>query len=124
MSEPTRRPLLAANWKMHKTSAEAREFVASFLPRLVREDVDVVLCPAYLSIWAAGEAVSGSAVTVAAQNMHEAEQGAFTGEVSAPMLKEAGVAGVILGHSERRELFGETDVALARKVPAALAAGL
>jgi triosephosphate isomerase len=68
--------------------------------------------------------VAGSAVAVAAQNMHDQEQGAFTGEVSGPMLIEAGATAVVLGHSERRELFGETDVALARKVPAALAAGL
>jgi triosephosphate isomerase (TIM) len=119
-----RRPLLAANWKMHKTRAEAREFVAAFLPRLERADVDVVLCPPFTALSAVADAAARTKVAVAAQNMHEKEQGAFTGEVSAPMLIEAGATGVVIGHSERRELFGETDSALALKVPAALAAGL
>jgi triosephosphate isomerase len=120
----TRRPLLAANWKMHKTRAEARAFVDDFLPRLTRSDVDVVICPPFTAVSTVADAVGDAAVGVAAQNMHEAEQGAFTGEVSAPTLIEAGATGVVLGHSERRELFGETDAALARKVPAALAAQL
>jgi triosephosphate isomerase len=119
-----RRPLLAANWKMHKTIAEARAFVADFVPRVTRTDVDVVLCPPLTALEAVAAALAGSSVAVAAQNVHEAEQGAFTGEVSAPMLLEVGARAVVLGHSERRELFGETDAALARKVPAALDAGL
>jgi triosephosphate isomerase len=121
---PHRRPLLAANWKMHKTNAEARAFVAAFLPELHRTDVDVVICPPHTALHTVAEAVEGTAVMVAAQNMHEAEHGAFTGELSAAMLAQAGARAVVLGHSERRELFGETDAALAGKVPVALAAGL
>jgi triosephosphate isomerase len=120
----TRTPLLAANWKMHKTVAEAAGFVDALLPRIAATEHDVVICPSFLALREVVERSRGSAVRVAAQNMHEAEEGAFTGEVSAPMLVEAEVDAVVLGHSERRRLFGETDEALARKVPAALAAGL
>jgi triosephosphate isomerase (TIM) len=121
---PERTPLLAANWKMHKTVAEAAQFVDALLPRIAATEHDVVICPSFLALREVVERSRGSAVRVAAQNMHEAEEGAFTGEVSATMLVEAEVDAVILGHSERRQLFGETDEALARKVPAALAAGL
>ena len=120
----TRTPLLAANWKMHKTVAEAAQFVDALLPRIAATQHDVVICPSFLALREVVERSRGSAVRVAAQNMHEEDSGAFTGEVAAPMLVEAGVEAVILGHSERRQLFGETDEALARKVPAALAAGL
>jgi triosephosphate isomerase len=109
---------------MHKTVAEAGSFVDALLPRIAATRHDVVLCPPFLALAEAVERSRGSAVRVAAQNMHEEESGAFTGEVSAPMLAEVGVEAVLLGHSERRQLFGETDEALARKVPAALAAGL
>ncbi len=119
-----RRPYVAANWKMHKTVAEAAEFVDALLPRIAATQHDVVICPSYLALSEVVERSRGSAVRVAAQNMHEEDAGAFTGEVSAPMLGEVGVDAVVLGHSERRQLFGETDEALARKVPAALAAGL
>ncbi len=119
-----RRPLLAANWKMHKTIAEAREFCEALTAKPVPEHADIVICPPFTALRTVVEGVSGTGIRVAAQNMHEEEWGAFTGEVSAPMLLELGVAGVVLGHSERREHFGETDAALARKVPAALAAGL
>jgi triosephosphate isomerase len=122
MSERT--PYIAANWKMHKTVVEAGAFVDALLPRIAATRHDVVLCPPYLAMSEVVERSRGSAVRVAAQNMHEAESGAFTGEVSAPMLAEVGVDAVVLGHSERRQLFGETDEALARKVPAALMAGL
>ena len=115
---------IAANWKMHKTVAEAAEFVDALLPRIAATRHDVVICPPFLALGEVVERSRGSAVRVAAQNMHEEESGAFTGEVSAPMLVEADVDAVVLGHSERRQLFGETDEALARKVPAALAAGL
>jgi triosephosphate isomerase len=120
-----RTPLVAANWKMHKTIAETEEFLDVFLPRAVDLGrTELVVCPPYPSLAIAVSRCAGSQVWVAAQNMHEESRGAFTGEVAAPMLTELGVKGVILGHSERRGLFGETDEALARKVPAALEAGL
>jgi triosephosphate isomerase (TIM) len=125
MSDPSSRrrgartPLIAGNWKMHKTRAEAR----AFLERVrARDGVDVAVCAPFTALVAALEAAHG--VGVFAQNMHEATNGAFTGEVSAPMLVELGVHGVVLGHSERRQYFNETDRALQRKVPAALEAGL
>ncbi len=122
MSERT--PCIAANWKMHKTVAEAAEFVDALLPRIAATQSDVVVCPPFTALTGVVERRYGTAIRVAAQNMHEEEAGAFTGEVSAPMLVELDVEAVVLGHSERRQHFGETDEALARKVPAALAAGL
>ncbi|MGA2012458.1 MAG: triose-phosphate isomerase [Solirubrobacteraceae bacterium] len=120
-----RTPLIAGNWKMHKTVAEAEAFIAALLPRVSSADgVDVAICPTFTALEAMVESTRGSRVAVYAQTMHHADHGAFTGEISAAMLTEIDVAGVILGHSERRELFGETDRALALKVPAALAAGL
>jgi triosephosphate isomerase len=119
-----RTPYIAANWKMHKTVAEAAAFVDSLLPRISATPNDVVICASYLALSEVVERSRGSAVRVAAQNMHEDDTGAFTGEVSALMLVEAEVDGVVLGHSERRQFFNETDEALARKMPAALAAGL
>jgi triosephosphate isomerase (TIM) len=121
---PDRTPYIAANWKMHKTVAEAAEFVDALLPRIAATQSDVAICPPFTALGAVVERRYGTAVKVAAQNMHEEGSGAFTGEVSAPMLVELDVEAVVLGHSERRQLFGETDEALARKVPAALAAGL
>ena len=122
---PTRRPMIAANWKMHKTVGEAEEFIAALLPLVATADgIDVVVCPPYLALQALVDSARGSRVAIYAQNMHQEGEGAFTGEVSAPMLVNAGVQGVILGHSERREYFGETDRALALKLPAALDAGL
>jgi triosephosphate isomerase len=122
MSERT--PYIAANWKMNKTVAEAADFVDALLPRIAATQCDVVICASFLALSEVVERSRGSAVRVAAQNMHEEDWGAFTGEVSAPMLVELDVEAVILGHSERRQFFAETDEALARKVPAALAAGL
>ena len=122
---PERRPYIAGNWKMHKTVAEARQYVEHLLPRLpVRGGVDVGLCVPFTALAATVEAVGDSDIVVSAQNMHQASEGAFTGEVPAPMLVELGVRGVVLGHSERREYYCETDRALAEKVPAALDAGL
>jgi triosephosphate isomerase (TIM) len=124
-SSPSRVPLVAGNWKMHKTNAEAEEFIQAFLPRISSvTGVDVAICPAFLALPAMVDSTRGSRVAVYAQNMHYASDGPFTGEVSTPMLVEAGVHGVILGHSERREHFGESDRALQLKVPAALDAGL
>jgi len=121
---PDRTPYIAANWKMNKTVAEAAEFVDALLPRIAATQHDVVICPPFTALAEVVQRRYGTAVKVAAQNLHEGESGAFTGEVSAAMLVELDVEAVVLGHSERRQLFGETDEALARKVPAALAAGL
>jgi triosephosphate isomerase len=120
-----RMPLIAGNWKMYKTVAEAERFIQALLPRVSTADgVEVAICPPYPALQAMVDSARGSRVQVIAQNMHYAQEGAFTGEVSPGMLTEIGVQGVILGHSERRELFGESDKALAQKVPAALEAGL
>jgi triosephosphate isomerase (TIM) len=120
-----RTPMIVGNWKMHKTIAEAEAFVQALLPRVgAVEDVEVGVCPSFLALQAVVDNVRGSALRVYAQNAHSADEGAFTGEVSPPMLAEVEVGGVVLGHSERRQLFGETDRALADKVPAALDAGL
>ncbi len=121
---PERTPYIAANWKMNKTVAEAAEFIDTLLPRIAATQCDVVVCSPFTALTAVVERRYGTAVRVAAQNMHEEASGAFTGEISAPMLVELDVEAVVLGHSERRQLFGETDEALARKVPAALAAEL
>ncbi|MBS1884597.1 MAG: triose-phosphate isomerase [Actinobacteria bacterium] len=120
----SRTPYIAANWKMNKTVAEAAEFIDALLPRIAATQNDVVVCPPFTALHEVVERRRGTAVRVAAQNMHEGEAGAFTGEVSAPMLGELDVEAVVLGHSERRQFFGETDAALAKKVPAALAADL
>lgn len=120
-----RTPLIAGNWKMHKTVAEAEAFIGALLPRVSTADgVDVAICPPFTALGAMVDATRGSRVEVYAQTMHHADSGAFTGEVAPAMLTELDVHGVILGHSERRELFGETDRELALKVPKALEAGL
>jgi triosephosphate isomerase len=120
-----RTPLVAGNWKLNKTIAEAEAFIQSLLPRVSTTDgVDVAVCVPFTDLQAVVDSTRGSRVEVYAQNMHQAPTGAFTGEISAPMLTELDVHGVVLGHSERREYFNETDRALAEKVPAALAAGL
>jgi triosephosphate isomerase len=121
----SRTPFIAGNWKMYKTVAEAEEFIQALLPRVSSIDgVDVAICVPFTDLQAMVDSTRGSRVEVFAQNMHEAQQGAFTGEVSSAMLSEIDVHGVVLGHSERREHFGETDKALSHKLPAALAAGL
>ncbi|QEC47872.1 triose-phosphate isomerase [Baekduia soli] len=120
-----RTPLIAGNWKMHGTVAETDERIAALLPRLSTVDhADVAICVPFTALQAAVDSTRGSQLGVFAQNMHHEPQGAFTGEVSAPMLAELEVGGVVLGHSERRTYFGETDRALQLKVPAALEAGL
>lgn len=121
----SRTPLVAGNWKMHKTEEQAEEYIQALLPRVSSLDgVDVAICVPFTDLRAMVDSARGSRVEVYAQNMHQEPEGAFTGEVSAPMLSELDVRGVVLGHSERRAMFGETDKALALKVPAALAAGL
>jgi triosephosphate isomerase len=117
--------LIAGNWKMYKTRIEAEDYIQALLPRVSAVDgVDVAICVPFTALEAMVDSARGSRVEVYAQNMHQEPEGAFTGEVSAPMLTEVGVQGVVLGHSERREQFAESDRALALKVPAALAAGL
>ena len=121
----SRTPFIAGNWKMNKTIAEAERFISALLPKVSSIDgVDVAVCVPFLSLAPLVDSARGSRVQVFAQTMHEAAEGAFTGEVAPRMLAEIDVAGVVLGHSERRQYFGETDRALQEKVPAALAAGL
>ncbi len=122
---PERRPYISGNWKMFKTQAEAKAYVRE-LRKLLDPDakVDVGLCVPYTALAATVKAAAGSGILVCAQNMHQDAEGPYTGEISAPMLLELGVTGVVLGHSERRQFYGETDRALQEKVPAALAAGL
>jgi triosephosphate isomerase len=119
-----RRPLVAGNWKMNKTAAEARTLVEELLARPLSAAVDVVVAPPFTALWAAHGALRGSQVALAAQTMHEGEHGAFTGEVSGPMLREAGATYVILGHSERRLINNESDESVNLKVHAALTHGL
>ena len=119
----SRRPFVAGNWKMHKTASEAAAFVSAFAADLA-DGVDVAVCPPFTALAAAVEAARGTPVAVYAQNMHQAESGAFTGEVSAGMLLDAGVDGVLIGHSERRQLFGETDDGVNQKAAVAHAQGL
>jgi triosephosphate isomerase (TIM) len=124
-SDTARTPLIAGNWKMHKTESEAEQYIQALLPRVSSAaNVDVAICVPFTDLRAMVDSARGSRVEVYAQNMHSEPHGAYTGEISAPMLSELDVSGVVLGHSERRELFGETDRALALKVPAALGAGL
>ena len=118
-------PLIAGNWKMHKTERDAEDYIQALLPRVSSIDgVDVAICVPFTDLRAMVDSSRGSRVEVLAQNMHHEPEGAFTGEVSPPMLVDVGARGVVLGHSERREMFGETDRALALKVPAALEHGL
>ena len=116
--------MLAANWKMHKTQREAAAFVRELAP-LVQpiSGVEVVIAPVFTGISAAAEAARDSNIGVSAQDLYWEREGAFTGEVSAAMIKEAGAHYVIVGHSERRKLFGDTDVIVNRKVMAAMAGG-
>jgi triosephosphate isomerase (TIM) len=125
MPESARRPYIAGNWKMYKTASETRDYLRHLLARApLGGGVEVGLCVPFTDLAAALEVVHDSDVKVLAQNMHQEAEGAFTGEVSAPMLVELGVHGVVLGHSERRQYNNETDRALQEKVPAALDAGL
>ncbi len=120
-----RTPLVAGNWKMYKTEAQAEEYIQALLPRVSSVDgVEVAICVPFTDLRAMVDSARGSRVEVYAQNMHQEPEGPFTGEVSVTMLSDVGVQGVVLGHSERRACFGETDRALALKVPAALEAGL
>jgi len=120
-----RRPVIAGNWKMFKTQSEARVFFQAFKPAVANsKHCDIVIAPPYTAIGAAVDAARGSAIHIAAQNLHWENEGAFTGEVSGPMIVDAGCNLVIIGHSERRQYFGETDESVNKKIKAALAAGL
>jgi triosephosphate isomerase (TIM) len=116
--------LIAGNWKMFKGPREAGEFCRVLRDAALPEDVDVVVAPPYVSLGASVQALAGTEIGVFAQNCHWESEGAFTGEVSAPMLRELGVYGTLVGHSERRQYFGETDETVARRCSAALESGL
>jgi triosephosphate isomerase len=121
----SRTPFVAGNWKMNKTVAEAEAFISALLPKVSSADgVDVAICPPFTALQAMVDSARGSRVWVYAQTMHEADSGAYTGEVSAEMLDELDVHGVLLGHSERRQYFNETDAALQAKVVKALDTGI
>ena len=124
MNKSKRAAVIAGNWKMNKTRAEAKALIEELLPLVKDADCGVVVCTPFLDLEPAVDAVSGSNVKVGAQNCHWAASGAFTGEIPASMLKEAGVDYVIIGHSERRQYFGETDETVNKRTRAALDEGL
>ncbi|ABO51492.1 triosephosphate isomerase [Desulforamulus reducens MI-1] len=119
-----RKLIIAGNWKMHKTVAEAVSFVQELKQKDLGNGVEVVVCPTFTALAPVAEALKGSNIALGAQNMHWEAQGAFTGEIAPAMLQELGVKYVILGHSERRQYFGETDQNVNQKVKAALEVGL
>ncbi len=122
-----RRPVFAANWKMHKTVTELKDFFREFLPLAHHDNRDIVIAPSFTLLYEAAALISNSNsknIFIAAQNMFFEPKGAFTGEISAEMLKDAGVSHVILGHSERRHIFGESDALIAMKIKACIGAGL
>lgn len=119
-----RKKIVAGNWKMNKTPKEAAEFCKLMKEKVVSDAIEVVFCVPFVDLYPVLEELKGTGIGVGAENMHFAESGAYTGEVSAQMLKEMGVGYVILGHSERRQYFGETDETVNKRAKAALAAGL
>jgi|SRR5579859_4571434 len=120
-----RKKVMAANWKMYKTPDQAREFFRDFLPRVADHSRDeIVVCPPFLDLSASLEAARGSNVAIGAQNVHWKEEGAFTGETSVGQLRALGVTHAIIGHSERRQYFGETDDTVNLRLKTALEAGL
>ena len=119
------RTVIAGNWKMNKTVAEAVDFVSRLVKALnPRPEPEVIIAPPFTALQSVAVLLQGSPVRLAAQNLHEAEKGAYTGEISGTMIREAGCTHVIIGHSERRTLFGEQDERINRKLLAALAAGM
>ena len=119
-----RRPIIAGNWKMNKTAKEAVELINELKPLVAKVKPEVVICVPYTDLWAAKEAIEGSNIKLGAENVSWADSGAFTGEISADMLLEIGVEYVIIGHSERRQYFGETDASVNARLKQALAKGL
>jgi len=125
MSHAKRRRVIAGNWKMFKTQAETRAFFAAFNPLMASvTDCDIVIAPTFTSLAAAVEATKGTHIGISGQDLYWEKEGAFTGEISAGMLAEVGCRYTLVGHSERRHIFGETDAAVSKKTKAALAAGL
>ncbi|MCQ2460878.1 MAG: triose-phosphate isomerase [Clostridia bacterium] len=124
MNKQTRKAVIAGNWKMNKTPSETTALINEMKPLVADADCDVVLCVPFIDIAAAVEAAKGSNIKIGAENVHFKESGAYTGEVSAAMLVEAGVEYVVIGHSERRTYFGETDQTVNLRTLAALKAGL
>jgi len=121
----TRKKLIAANWKMYKTPSQTQDFFRAFLPGVAGHSRDeIVICPPYVDLAAAVEAAKGSNVAIGGQNVHWKAEGAFTGEISTTMLIDLGVTHVIVGHSERRQYFGESDDTVNLRLKAALDAGL
>src|SRR5262245_30558509 len=120
-----RRPIIAGNWKMFKTVAETRAFFDSLIPAIQDVDhCDIVVAPPFTALTTAAEEADGTRVAISAQDLHWEEQGAFTGEVSVRMLLDAGCTYTIIGHSERRQYFGETDETVAKKTRTAIKGGL
>ena len=124
MNKALRKVVIAGNWKMNKTPAEAKELIAAIAPLVKGADCDVVACTPFVDLASAQEAAAGTNIQIGAENCHWEKSGAYTGEISAEMLSSMGVKIVIIGHSERRQYFGETDVTVQKRVRAALDAGL
>ena len=124
MNKLVRKAIIAGNWKMNKTPAEAKELLTQITPLVKDSDCDVIACVPFVDLQVALEATEGTNVKIGAENCHWEKSGAFTGEISADMLKAMGIEYVIIGHSERRQYFGETDVTVNKRVRAALDAGL
>ena len=124
MDKAKRKAINAGNWKMNKTPAEAKVLLEEVIPAVKDADCEVIACVPFVDLYVALETTKGTNVKIGAENCHWAESGAFTGEISAPMLKEMGVEYVVLGHSERRQYFGETDETVNKRTKAALASGL
>lgn len=119
-----RKPIIAGNWKMNKTPEEAKELVTALVPLVKNAKCDVVICPPFVDLCAVKPIIAGTNIHLGVQNIHWAEKGAFTGEISADMLKTHGVEYAIVGHSERRQYFGETDATVNQRAKAAIAAGI
>lgn len=124
MNKQLRKAIIAGNWKMNKTPAQAKELLTQIAPLVKDADCEVIACVPYVDLCTALEATKGTNIKIGAENCHWAKSGAFTGEISAGMLKEMGVEYVIIGHSERRQYFGETDITVNKRVRAALDEGL